>query len=83
MNFTFKLEKVIPKIEKRERESELFKLRFCFLFEPSFAFYCLHFWLIGVAFGLADHEEAIAREKKRPLVLRSSERDDRNDGPWN
>lgn len=83
VNFTFKLEKVTPKIERRERESEWFKLRFCFLFEPSFAFYCLHFWLISVAFGLADHKEAIAREKRRPLVLPSSETGDRNDGPWN
>lgn len=63
VNFTFKLEKVIPKIENREKESEWFKLRFCFLFEPGFAFYRLHFWLVSVAFGLADHEEAIAREK--------------------
>lgn len=63
VNFTFKLEKVIPKIENREKESEWFKLRFCFLFEPGFAFYRLHFWLVSVAFGLADHEEVIAREK--------------------
>jgi hypothetical protein len=33
-----KLEDLMPKIEKRERESKRFKFEFCFSFEPTYVF---------------------------------------------